>query len=521
MEQTLTIGLHDPGMTHLHQVGLAGLYMTLKNLEKRGASLPGGSWESSATGVTLTWNNGAKDFFDALFHESFGIDSNGLIDFGAHRGIGMGDVQKIELQRAVLGSFLQHNKQNKIPKKTPHKVLNYNFDDDSVQVEYRPLVHPYSHTEAASLLISSSGKIKESIPIKGWLSPGAAERHSRLIGTEIQETPGRFICLLFAPTAALFVHLYHRGMDGRWDARRGVAVVIPHVTDLTRYSQCFTRYLDTPVDRLSADGLSDAALLALVTLRAGDSLDTLGLNGCSCTMMGKVGWTSQQQTRTSVISFSLNDSNVLDKFELAIRELPNKVKLTKEKPTQKNPQPPTKYFVATSLCRGLIADNIANGREWFRGLSSLMVSKKQAQLVFFEKGGLKEMVDKVEWPDEADRKLVEAIHTAISHRYGALAAQASSRGERIPFDREYERMRAGLMRVKNAQTMRWELADLFARGGLNKVLQDEWGNVLPLFTGSDWQRTRDLALLALASYKGKGTEEIQESIEQELNKEEE
>ncbi len=131
------------------------------------------------------------------------------------------------------------------------------------------------------------------------------------------------------------------------------------------------------------------------------------------------------------------------------------------------------------------------------------------------------MVDKAEWPNEADRKLVEAIHVAINHRYGALAAQASNRGERIPFDREYERMRTGLMRVKNAQTMRWELADLFARGGLNRVLQDEWANILSLFTGTDWQRTRDLALLALASYKGKGIEQLQESMEQELEKENE
>ncbi|MDY6911659.1 MAG: type I-MYXAN CRISPR-associated Cas8a1/Cmx1, partial [Chloroflexota bacterium] len=444
-----------------------------------------------------------------------------LIDFGAHRGIGMGDVQKIELQRAILGSFLQHNKQNKIPRNTQRRVLNIDFDVDSVQVEYRPLVRPYSHTEAVALLVSNNGQLIESIPIKGWLSPGAAERHSRLAGTEIQETPARFLCLLFAPSAALFVHLYHRGIDGKWDARRGVAVIIPHITDLTRYSECFTRYLDTPVDRLSADGLSDAALIALVTLRAGDSLDDLGLSGCSCTMMGKVGWTPQQQTRTSVISFSLNDNNILEKFELAIRMLPNKVKIAKEKPTKKNPEPPTKYFVATSLCRGLIADNIANGQEWFRGFASLMKSKKQSRLVFFEKGGLTEMVNKVEWPNEADRKLVEAIHIAINHRYGALAAQASKRGERIPFDREYERMRTGLMRVKNAQTMRWELADLFARGGLNRVLQDEWANILSLFTGMEWQRTRDLALLALASYKGKGTEEIQQSIEQELEKEEE
>ena len=42
--------------------------------------------------------------------------------------------------------------------------------------------------------------------------------------------------------------------------------------------------------------------------------------------------------------------------------------------------------------------------------------------------------------------------------------------------------------------------------------------ILPLFTGDDWQRARDLALLALASYTGKGAEEIEA---QEKNDEEE
>ena len=50
---------------------------------------------------------------------------------------------------------------------------------------------------------------------------------------------------------------------------------------------------------------------------------------------------------------------------------------------------------------------------------------------------------------------------------------------------------------------------MFARGRINKTLQKNWAELLPLFTGSDWQRARDLALLALASYMGKGAESIE------------
>ena len=68
---------------------------------------------------------------------------------------------------------------------------------------------------------------------------------------------------------------------------------------------------------------------------------------------------------------------------------------------------------------------------------------------------------------QPDKLFVDAVHVAIRNRYGALAAQASKKGEKIPFDRKFTRMRTGLMRAKNAQTLRAELADLFARGGLN------------------------------------------------------
>ncbi len=39
--QELTINLFGPGMTALHKVGLAGLWMTLKALEKENGGKPG------------------------------------------------------------------------------------------------------------------------------------------------------------------------------------------------------------------------------------------------------------------------------------------------------------------------------------------------------------------------------------------------------------------------------------------------------------------------------------------------
>jgi len=82
-------------------------------------------------------------------------------------------------------------------------------------------------------------------------------------------------------------------------------------------------------------------------------------------------------------------------------------------------------------------------------------------------------------------------------------------------------MRTGLMRAKNAQTLRAELADFFSRGGINPVLQEDWRQVLGIMVQPDWQKARDLALLGLASYKGKGVTELQKELEAETTSSEE
>ena len=123
------------------------------------------------------------------------------------------------------------------------------------------------------------------------------------------------------------------------------------------------------------------------------------------------------------------------------------------------------------------------------------------------------MVQETSWSHQPDKDFVDAVHTAIRSRYGMLAEKARERNELVRFDREYEKIRVGLTRIKNPQTMRAELAELFSRSGINKVLQEKWQELLPIIAGDDWQRARDLAMLALASYKGKGAEQVKPETE--------
>ena len=250
-----------------------------------------------------------------------------------------------------------------------HKVLV--FDDRQVAVEYRPLVGEYAHMSSASLLVKPNGKLIKSRKIKGWLFPGAVERHSNLSGTEIMQDPARLLCLLFAPIAAVYYRLSHRNADGKRDKRRRVAVVFPHFHDLNSYFEGYRHYLELPIEQFNADSLEDAGLHTLLAIGAEEKLADLGLDGCSVVSMGKVVWSSRQQTRTGTSDIEGIEEEKLDEFDLATRCLANRVVVMTPKPSEKDPEPNNKYFVATSYTRGLIAKNVAAGNPWFKGFTDL------------------------------------------------------------------------------------------------------------------------------------------------------
>lgn len=511
-QKKLTIGLFAPGMTHLHRVGLAGLYMTLKALDPSQYEKWGG-WELSAHSVTLHWQDKPRDLLAPIIEKAFAISKEGIIEFGAHKNHSIGDKERFLLHDALMLTYLQFGRHRTLNKQ--ESSVTFEFEDKSIHHSFKA-VTGYKHQELKNLF-DAKGNFKQdkNLQIIGWLFPGGGVRHSAysnptcLIG-QIEQ----FFALLFAPIASLYFKIVHKNPDGKYDKRKLVALVLPHIHDLEEYHHCYTQYLQSPVQERFADSIGDAALASLTKLQlqsAGGMLKEFAIRSCSVVTMGTVGWSEKQKTRTGSLHIDEIDGGKLELFNFAWKILANKPYINEKK---------QRYFVRTNLIRGLIADNIALGRNWYFNFHQLMVSQKQARSVSFQRKELYEMLQKeVTWNYEEDKLMVEAVHKSLHHRYGALAARAAKAGEKPRFDREFERIRTSLMRAKNAQTLRAELADLFARGGINKVLQGSWPKLLQLFTGSDWQRARDLALLALASYSGKGADELETDNEDEDDEE--
>jgi CRISPR-associated protein Cas8a1/Csx13 len=111
------------------------------------------------------------------------------------------------------------------------------------------------------------------------------------------------------------------------------------------------------------------------------------------------------------------------------------------------------------------------------------------------------------------------VHEAIRRSLGRIrvetdgkAAKKVSQATENRWKRFREKLRLDLCGGKTSAQVRFTFMNLFSRGGLNSVLQGEWQKVLPVLR-SDWQLARDLGLLALASYAGKGDSEDIDPVE--------
>jgi CRISPR-associated protein Cas8a1/Csx13 len=233
-------------------------------------------------------------------------------------------------------------------------------------------------------------------------------------------------------------------------------------------------------------------------------------------------WAKQQKSRVATIQVPAGDERQLDRFARALALLPPRIvtRAAKEvtgRGRRKTVVERSESFRADSIIRPLIAENLALGRRWYAGFTRLMTKTNPAtdkpyrNQLPFERKGLHDMIsDPIIWDQEGEALFVQAVHEAIRHSLGRIrqdtdgqAAKQVSQATKNRWERFREKLRLNLAGAKTSSQLRFALSDLFSRGGSNSVLREAWDKVLPVIR-SDWQLARDLGLLALASYAGRG-----------------
>ncbi len=217
---------------------------------------------------------------------------------------------------------------------------------------------------------------------------------------------------------------------------------------------------------------------------------------CQCVLFGKTKWAKQQIVRTRVETIKATQETLLQ-YQSSCQYLPQNRVCNDE----------GKTAVTVSATRGVIAANLAQDLPWWCRFSERTTNKKLAEDISAEKEGLRLMIEESEWEDQSKKLFVKACHEALQRIYAKIYDQTLE-GYYAQIERRNIRIRSELLRCRNAITLRGFISRFFSEAGQPPILQEHWEALLPITTGeSDWSLTRDLTLLALASYKKSGTAE--------------
>jgi CRISPR-associated protein Cas8a1/Csx13 len=486
----IELNLSDSAMTMLHRAGVAGLYLTLKALAKRYPTLNSRQgnfkWVLTNDSISLYWQGSDDEALDWLFSKSFQISDLGLISL-----LGL-DSQTRETQLithiGMSNTFLQHNSVLKFDGAASQSLI---IDGLEIDVSYKKAKY-YIHQDYAKKLCDPKGQLlTKHIGIKGWLYPGATVKHQAFTAdTQFKETVERVIALLFAPVACLYFilpksHLHH--------TKTQYCLVVPEITNLKLYAQQRQKLNCLNHQQFYASGCSDAGLRFLANM-----IPLTGKNNlkrCQVITFGQTQWSNTQKIRTNVELIEINEL-IIHIYRLCDRYFNNRVVEWENR-----------KFIATSIIRELITENLARGFPWWYGFSNVVENKDLSKLVSYERKGLQAMVEHADWDLEAHELFIKACHEALSRIYAKLYSQAGEE-DFVQIEKENERIRISLIRCQSYKAFRHFMASFLTKAGSNSVYVNHEQKLTPLMTHpKNWELSRDLALLALVSYKTKKQKE--------------
>ncbi|MBF2027553.1 MAG: hypothetical protein IGS48_12420 [Oscillatoriales cyanobacterium C42_A2020_001] len=123
----------------------------------------------------------------------------------------------------MLSTFLQHSKQRSLDAPIT-KSFTIDEGQPEIKIDVRPLLNCY-YTDDIKKAFNSKGAFKKEISLKGHHLPGLVEC---FVNGAYQESPERFLALLFLPIACGYYKLPAQSVGGKLAGRS--AVVIPNVT---------------------------------------------------------------------------------------------------------------------------------------------------------------------------------------------------------------------------------------------------------------------------------------------------
>lgn len=273
--------------------------------------------------------------------------------------------------------------------------------------------------------------------------------------------------------------------------------------------------------------LGDAAL-RFASAYAGRGIERrLGNNQIYVVAMGKVGHYANQNVRKRLLEVVPSDI-AIKRYVSLMHELPNQFRWRRHDSQTTDEADKSNAWIRQPTARGRIADNLIHNRSWYQDLLwphpwqlDELENQRQQTKKWDDKGISLEHLwfnnllkerralmnlaqEPIMWDSPEEQTLLIIFHQTLrqllnkeeeTHKRGA----SRSLGER--WDDRVQDIRRGLMRAKTRELNRKFLMELLAEGGGSKHLTEN-KEVLWRFLNHhyDWQKVRDLALLALITF---------------------
>jgi len=490
----LRLSLEAPDITSMHRAGMGGLAMTLLQLERqfptpesRRGNL---SWRITDSSIDLDWQGEDFEVLDWLLKESFRIDEKGLIALTGLNPKEMELSHQIHLHQAIRAIFLRLNKFYKSGDEVTESVT---INDQKGTFRYNS-IECYTHQTFAKQLCDQSGQLlKNHIQIVSWLHLGATVRHALLDKyNKLEEKPQYALALLFVPVICQYFILQSNSdkSDGKQSIR--YLLVIPDVTNLKNSVQRRENLNSLDYTDFYVASLGEAAFKYY---GFDNPTNSYYQENCQVLLYENLNKKSHQRTQFKSQDIEININNIAP-YKLAHRQLQKKIIFVNKK----------LFIIKVNSVLGVIADNLVKGNPWWLDFWEFFIERDGfgdlAKELFYNRRGIKAMIN-YDQEMEVYQAFIEAFHQALRNIYAKIYSR-TEKGDFPRIEREYERIRGEISRCYDDQSYRDFISEFLARAGLNKALYSQWKPILPLIMESvSWQKGRNLALLALASYEPK------------------
>ena len=493
----LVLNLNASDTTDIHRGGMTGLWMSLKQLEKKypkSSQRPGNlTWDLTATTIALDWQGQDLPVIDWLLKQSFQINEKRLIQFVGLESLNL--INQIHRHQAIHDTFLRHNK---FYKKENQQSETLDIEGGSIKLKYRAL-NWYVHQTYSETLCDESGYLIDGyIQIVSWLYPGATVRHAKLQAiTKIEEKTEYAFALLFLPLVCLYFTLLSNSTKRDQKQAAKYAIAIPDVLDFKIAADRCWHSCDREYKDCFVTSLGEAAL----RYYSCSSEEIISPQNCQVLVYEKLNKKSRQRIIFESEDFTITPQAVKDYQFISENFIDNKIFIYDNQ----------SFTVKANPIRTIVADNLVQDLPWWWDLweklyqTEPLESEDLDKQLVFNRRGLLTML-------EQDTKLqiyqdfIHAFHEALRKIYAKTYDRNKSRVENNQrIDKKYQSIRSELSRCYDQESLEDFLADFLSRAGLNSSPYDQWDQILPLIVSeTNWKKTRNLSLLALASYKPQG-----------------